>query len=261
MSSEGPLYYPKADRTSQWFGDAYPGVTMSTIEKLLLHTTEGGSWPSYDGGAKAPQLTYNPGSHAWRQHFRINQSARALMDPTSTPVRENRDGVVQVEIICSCDRATADKYHLRHVTELDDQALDDLGAFAGWLHTEWGLVLAKAPVWLPYPRSGQADSAARMTSAEFDAFKGVCGHMHASGNLHGDPGSIAINQILVAAAATAGIATLEGCGMTKEQADALLKLLGEIKTEIVGMNARLGYVANDGMKDLDAVRDKIAGQD
>lgn len=261
-----PAHYPKADRSTQWFFDDYPGVEMEQLQKLLLHTTEGSGWPSYDGGAKAPQLTYHPRLHSWRQHLPLNRSARALQDPESTPVRENRDGVIQVEIICSCDAAYADRNNLQHVTELDDQAIDDLGEFAGWLHTEAGLVLQRAPLWLPYPQSGRDDSEARMTSAEFDAFQGVCGHMHASGNEHGDPGAIPINQIMVAAATHA-----EGDGTTMwtdDQIERAVKAVEAIaadqvviKREVLGLNARMGYVANEGMKDVDALRDKLAGPD
>lgn len=193
------LFYPPADRRAQWFGDRYPGTVMRGVDKLLLHTTETSGWPAYDGGAKAPTMTYHPRLHRWRQHFRITQSARALRDPSSTPVRENRDNVVQVEICCSCSRTWADKYHVQHVTELDDQALSDLGQFAGWLHAEWGLPLKPAPLWPAYPASGRSDSPARMSSAAYDKFAGVLGHMHASGNDHGDPGAIDIDHIIATA--------------------------------------------------------------
>jgi hypothetical protein len=49
--------------------------------------------------------------------------------------------------------------------------------------------------------------------------------------------------------------------MTPAQAVEMLTLLRSIATNLSGINARLGYVANDGMKDLDALRDKIAGND
>jgi len=49
--------------------------------------------------------------------------------------------------------------------------------------------------------------------------------------------------------------------MTPEQATQMLSLLSQLLTEGRGMNARIGYIANDGMKDLDALRDKLAGPD
>ena len=142
---DGPVHFPGADREAQWFGDAFPGVTMPRIDKLLLHTTEGSGWPGYNGGASAPTLTYHPTKHKWRQHFAISQSARALADPKVTQVRENRANVVQVEIICSCDPVQIKKHNLLDVRDLDDEALLDLGEFAAWLHREWGLPLVLTP--------------------------------------------------------------------------------------------------------------------
>lgn len=197
------LTIPGANVTSQWFGDDYPGVDMGGVDKVVLHTTEGGGWPDYDGGAKAPHATYHPELHQFRQHFELNRSARALMDPDGTPVRENRDRVVQLEIICSCDRAYAEKHGLLYVEDLDDEAIEDIGGFIALLHRGYGVPLVKAPLWLPYPAS-YGNSRARMSSAEYDAFRGVCGHEHVSGNLHGDPGSIPINQIMAAAEWAAG---------------------------------------------------------
>lgn len=229
------VYYPPANR-DQWFGDDYPGITMPTIEKLLLHTTETSGWPGYDGGAKAPTLTYHPKLHVWRQHFAINQSARALRDPSETPVRENRDGVVQVEIIATCNPDLAGTF--QYVTKLDDQALNDLSKFAAWLHTEWGLKLAKAPIWLPYPQSGWTESTARMTSEQFDAFKGICGHMHASGNDHGDPGAISIDRILT----TAQRLTEDTMSLTQADIDAVAEAVmsKHITAVINGQTVDLG---------------------
>ena len=49
--------------------------------------------------------------------------------------------------------------------------------------------------------------------------------------------------------------------VTSEQAEQLLELNRQILRELQGINARVGYVANDGMRDLDALRDKSAGPD
>lgn len=190
-------FYPKADRTSQWFGDG--NSIMPTIDKWLLHTAEvPGGFPGYDSGGKAPGTTYDPFVHKWRQHFRINGSARALLDPDGTPVRENRDNVHQTEISCYCDPKYAKSG--KFVTDLDEQAIDDLGEFGAWLHAEWGTPLVLAPLWLPYPES-YGNTNARMTSAEYDAFKGILGHQHASGNDHGDPGALNVQAILASAKA------------------------------------------------------------
>ncbi len=188
-------FYPPADRHTQWHGEG--GVAMPRIDKLVLHTTESaGGWPGYQGGAITPTLTYEPWQHAWRQHLPINGSARALLDPSGTAVRENRDNVVQLEISCYCDPKHADSG--KFVTHLDDRALDELGALVHWLHVEWGLPLQLAPRWLPYPASA-GDSAVRMSGADYDAFRGILGHQHVSGNDHGDPGALDVAAILARA--------------------------------------------------------------
>jgi hypothetical protein len=193
------VYYPPANHTAQWWEDKFERGDFDRADKLLLHTTEGGNWPAYDGGAKAPTLTYKPKTREWRQHNSIMSSARALRDPSSTPVRENRDNVVQVEIIGSCSRAVANRYGLQYVRDLPGTALEDLGALAAWLHLNHGLPLVMHPLWPAYPASGRSDSPARMSSAEFDRFRGLCGHMHASGNDHGDPGELDVATILAEA--------------------------------------------------------------
>jgi hypothetical protein len=49
--------------------------------------------------------------------------------------------------------------------------------------------------------------------------------------------------------------------VTEAQAAELLDLNRKILRELQGINARVGYVANDGMKDLDRAADTIAGKD
>lgn len=168
------IYYPPADHETQWYGQG--NYTMPGITKLLLHTTEGTGWPGYDGGLKAPTLTLHPGLHKWRQHFPLNGSARALRDPDSTPVRENRDNVVQVEVIGFADKSPY----------WDDWTLSAIADLWAFLNLEWGTPLTVATKWVPPTPWGTDDQ--RMTSAEYDAFEGLCGHEHASGNDHRDPG-------------------------------------------------------------------------
>jgi len=192
------VLYPKANRTAQWFGNAYPGTYMPVVRKVLLHTTETGGWPGYAGGASAPQLTFDPRSLAWHQHNYCNWSGRALRDPSNTVVRENQDGVIQIEIIACSDLGFADRYGYLRITQLSDAAIRELGAFIAWAHITFGVPLRAAPLWLAYPAS-YGNTAARMTGPEYDRFEGVLGHQHASGNSHGDPNSIPIGKIMAAA--------------------------------------------------------------
>lgn len=195
------IFYPPANRTAQWYADAneYPGVDMGGVEKVLLHSTEGSGWPSYDGGAIRPTLTYFPAIRAWRQHGRLDYSARALVDPAGTVVRENRDKVCQVEIVATCDPArhkTSPKW--TYIPLLTDAHLDDLAMFLAFMHVEYGVPMIAAPLWLPYPAS-YGPSRARMSGPEYDAFKGLLGHETASGNVHGDPGNIDAHGVCVRA--------------------------------------------------------------
>lgn len=194
-----PTRYPPADATSEWYGDHFKGTDMGGVDKVLLHSTEGASWPPYAGGAQAPNLTYHPAKRAWRQHFPLNRSARALVDDPSTTVRENRDRVVQVEIVAVCDPSVYGRStKLLPIQELSVGALDDLGAFLAFMHEHYRVPLIAAPRWLPYPRSA-GDSPVRMNGKVYDAFRGVLGHQHASGNAHGDPGSLNVAAVIRAA--------------------------------------------------------------
>lgn len=191
-----PRLYPPADHTSQWFGDRSPwagGASFTTVEKLLLHTTETREWPSYPNFA--PTLTYDPWTHQWRQHLPLTRSATTLADPSWTGVRENRDHVIQVEIVAYCDPVTIRNYG-HDIHKIDKRATDDLGKFAKFLHQQGGLVLASSVPWVDYPRSAGLKASQRLSGPEFDAYKGILGHQHASGNEHGDPGKINIAAII-----------------------------------------------------------------
>jgi hypothetical protein len=81
------------------------------------------------------------------------------------------------------------------VSELTDAQLGDLAAFIAWVRAEWGGPPLVAAPFLPYPKSA-GDSPVRMTGPEYDAFRGILGHQHASGNGHGDPGALNVARIL-----------------------------------------------------------------
>lgn len=248
--------YPLANITAQWWEGDFSRATMPGIEKLLLHTTETTTWPSYDAGAKAPTLTYNPWvpyAQRWRQHNWLNTSARALQDPTSTPVRENRDNVVQVEIIAYCNPASYAKYG-HGVNALPDSAYEDLGGLLAFLHVQWGTPIARAPQWSTFP----PPDSIRMTSAEYDAFKGVLGHQHASGNTHGDPGMTAaqVDRILAVARRLTGPTTPPPPPLTKDWFD--MATPAEIETAVYnGALAALRQYGKDLFNDGHGTGDAI----
>lgn len=195
----GPQYYPGASR-AYWHEDSYPGSAME-VNVAVLHSTEGTSLPSYGGGASAPNITAVPdfGSRKlrWFQHFRIDSSSRALVNLRGG-AETNTLNVVQVELVGTCDPSTHRRWgSRRHIywPEAPDWALRDLGEFLGWLHREHDLKLRAPSQWPAYPGS-YGRTSARMSTAEWQGFYGVCGHMHVVENDHGDPGSIDIDKVL-----------------------------------------------------------------
>jgi len=195
------LYFPPADHVSQWFGSG--NATVAPI-KVLWHSTEtAGGWPGYNGGASAPNLTYEPWQHRWRQHFPLNGTARALRNGTG--YQTNRQGVCQVEVSCYCDPARFDTG--KGINRLDAQAYDDMGAFAAFMHTEWGVPLFTGVAFLPYPQS-YGNNGVRLSRAQFTAYYGHLDHMHAPDNQHGDAGTMDVPRLLAAA---------QGDNMTSEE--------------------------------------------
>lgn len=199
-------YYPPANTKAQNFASTYGGSDMSP-NCLVLHTTEGTSWPGYSGGAVAPHLTALPDFDAkkliWRQHFPVTKSARALVNK-SGGVETNTANCIQIELVgtsgwASSENKSAD-YHLgdkwywaKHAT---DWMLRDVAAFIRWCHTEWGI-----PYSAPYAFDTWAgNNSHRMSNAQWRAFRGICGHSHVPENSHTDPGAFPIARVLTMAA-------------------------------------------------------------
>lgn len=211
--------YPKADHSSQWWENDFSRGTFTSIQKILFHTTETPSWPGYKAGASAPTLTYHAKYRKWRQHNYLNRSARALVDPSWTPVRENRDDVIQIEIIAYSDERVADSVSGSvKVSELTDENYQDLADFVRFIRAEYGGPALRAPRFLAYPGS-YGNSPVRMSSIEFDNFSGLLGHQHASGNSHGDPSNLDVAKIIRLAGGTTTPSVEEDEVVTPEDID------------------------------------------
>lgn len=220
----GPQKYPGAS-TSAWWQDDWDSDLME-VNVLVLHTTEGVGLPTYDGGSMAPNLTAVADIAAkklrWYQHFDIDRSSRALRN-LAGGVQTNTLNVVQVELDGTCDYSKREKWGSR-VAGKDyiywgnppDWALEQLADFLAWLNKNHGVPLTGPSTWLTYgpdtrrpgvtPASYGA-SPARMTFAQWNAFKGVCGHQHVPENDHGDPGSLPFAKLVALAKNTAGGST------------------------------------------------------
>ena len=204
MTMTGTQKYPGAS-TAYWYETKFGGDSMES-NVLCLHTTEGTSLPSYDGGSMAPNLTAVPDFSAkrlkWYQHFDFDTSSRALVN-LAGGVETNTLNVCQVEIVGTCDPASHKKWasvpHL-YAPELPDWAIRDLGAFVKWAHDQHGVPISSGLNFKAYPGSYGTSNGVRMTASQWTNFRGVCGHQHVPENLHGDPGALPIAAILTAAA-------------------------------------------------------------
>jgi hypothetical protein len=177
------------------------------VNVVVLHTTEGRSLPSYDGGALAPNLTavpdFNHRRLDWFQHFDIDISSRALRN-LAGGVETNTLNVCQVELVGTCDPATHRKWeeaNYAHIywPEAPDWALRDLAAFLRWMHEQHDVPLSGPASWPAYPSSYGTASGQRMSNAQWNDFEGVCGHMHVPENDHGDPGEIDFVRLIALA--------------------------------------------------------------
>lgn len=205
MTKSGPQRYPGADQSHR-YQDTYGGDAME-VNVVVLHTTEGRTLPGYGGGGSAPNLTAVPDLAAkklrWFQHFDIETSSRALVNKAGG-VATNTLNVCQVELVGTCDPVTHAKWGTSpHVfwPEAPEWALAELAAFLRWMHEQHGVPLSGPKSWPAYPSSYGATDA-RFTFEEWNAFAGVCGHLHVPENTHGDPGALDFTRLLALAKGT-----------------------------------------------------------
>jgi hypothetical protein len=190
-----PTLYPKADHSKQWYASKYPGDIMAlTAPVVVLHTTEGVSWPDYSGGSIAPTLTYNPGTREWRQHFPVDMSARALKN-AGGGVDTNTQGAVQIELVGTCDPSHKGKSGWYFWPEAHDQHLQDVADFLKWFK-EYYPIDYKAANFVAYPGSYGLKAKQRFSNSQWLNFCGVCGHQHVPENEHGDPGDFPIEKVM-----------------------------------------------------------------
>lgn len=219
MAGSGPQIYPGAD-TTHWWQKTWGGDLME-VNVGVLHTTEGIGLPDYDGGSMAPNLTAVANMTAqklkWYQHFDIDRSSRALRN-LAGGVETNTLNVTQVELDGTCDYTKRESWGSRiagkdyiYWGNPPDWALQGVADFLAWLHKNHNVPLTGPSMWLTYgpdtrrpgitPASYGA-SPARMSFAQWEAFKGICGHQHVPENDHGDPGSLPFARLVALAGAT-----------------------------------------------------------
>ena len=179
------------------------GSFTTSPDKILLHSTETGSFPGYGGGASAPHFTIDLGNGEVRQHSPMNRAARALRN-ASGGVQTNRDGVIQIEIIGTCDKSFARKHGYPYLPDMTDEMAGRLK----WLLQKICAAIPAIPLttsvaWKSYP-SSYGNSSVRMSNSQWTRYKGILGHQHAPENTHGDPGDLPMKRILGADAVKSG---------------------------------------------------------
>lgn len=178
-------YVPGYSR--QEFG---PGVAFKQrVCKLVVHTTEGNSYPNYNGNQ--PNLTINPWNKTFRQHLPLTIGGRALKVGS---VSTNSMGCIQVEIIGTCDRGAASR-GVKPVWEMGEDELEYIAMVFKAISRATEIPLTTGVTWVSYPAS-YGDTRIRLSAGQWIAYEGVLGHQHVPGNSHGDPGILNIGRIL-----------------------------------------------------------------
>lgn len=210
--------YRPADTKTQWFQDNFPGAKLNlkaTTMVVVVHTTEGTDWPTYRGGATAPNYTGKPplGTYGtdsfhrgrWRAHFPDERSSRALQN-LSGGVETNTLNAVQLELIGTCDPRNAKRWGGTSRTRIagrdyvywpnaNDRQLRWVARILADFHRRHGLVLSAPRKFIAYPAS-YGKNGVRLSGAQWKRTVGIVGHQHVPENVHGDPGNIDMDKIL-----------------------------------------------------------------
>lgn len=169
-----------------------------TDPKGCLHSTEGSTWPTYDGWTIMPHATIMPHPNLRvevRQHLPFSQASFALRHTRAQPT--NGDYVFQFELIGTCDPAGPRGAY--YWPGADDAVLLDL-----WrkvikpLGDAYLIPFRAGRAFLRYPDRAGSN---RMTDAEFDTYSGWHGHQHVPQNDHGDPGAFPWDRLTALAVA------------------------------------------------------------
>lgn len=181
---------PGASRVQKFSGNTH----KRAVSKIVLHTTEGSSWPGYGGGGSAPHFTVHRDGTI-RQHIDTAYSAKALVN-RSGGVETNNGGVIQIEFIGSCDRAWARKHGLFFTEGATDKDLAGLARVLAWISKTHGVPLTATGLRWPTSNAAYATAPQRMSYSAWNAYRGVCGHTHVPENDHWDPGAFPIARLL-----------------------------------------------------------------
>ena len=234
MARTGPQKIPGANQSYFYGAGRYSGSDME-VNCGVVHTTEGMTLPSYNGGAMAPTVTGVPDIKArrirWYQHYDVDESARALANKLGG-VETNTANVFQIELVGTCDDSKKTSWSGKkagvdylHWPTAPDWALAEVAWLVRWLHDYHNVPLTCVSTWLAYGKDSRRPgvtpasygaSPARMSQSAWRSFKGWCGHQHVPENDHGDPGSMNFARVIQLAKGEPTTEEDPLAGMTKQ---------------------------------------------
>lgn len=162
---------------------------------IVVHSTEGTSWPGYDGGSTCPHFTINLASGERRQHVSMGVAARALANP-SGGVETNRGGAVQIEVIGTCDPDHKGDSGWLFLPTMSANQQANLARLMRDIANARGIDWKCGVTFKAYPGSYGTGNGVRLSGSAWQSYRGVCGHQHVPENDHGDPGNIDIAAIM-----------------------------------------------------------------
>ena len=181
---------PGASRVQKFSGNRH----KRAVSKIVLHTTEGSSWPGYGGGGSAPHFTVHRDGTI-RQHIDTAYSAKALVNRRGG-VETNNGGAIQIEFIGSCDKSWARKHGLFFIEDATDADLAGLAKVLAWINKTHGVPLTATGLKWPTSNAAYRTAPQRMSYSQWNNYRGVCGHTHVPENDHWDPGNFPITRLL-----------------------------------------------------------------
>lgn len=274
MTLTGPQKIPFAVTSGpSWYQDTYLGSPME-VNVGVIHTTEGTSLPSYDGGANAPNITGVPNlatkTIKWYQHFDVDRSSRALVN-ASGGVQTNTANCFQIELVGTCDQATYLRWQNAGTWAVywpgaPDWALAEVAKLVRWLHDNHDLKIQSSVTWKAYPGSYGASNGVRLSFSQWGEYYGWLGHQHVPENYHGDPGAINWKRIEELAIGEVNVALTTADVSKILKTDGLAKspdyLLDTETNKFWTIESYLyeGYrTARDGAADAAAAKAAVAG--
>ena len=182
------------DSSSQRYGSS----AQPEPDVLLLHTTEGMSWPAYSGGGEAPHDTVKPirgkGIEV-RRHISYDDYSRSLENAPGG-AQTNRRGVIQVELRGTCDPVHRHDPDWYYWPDADDAVLQALADYYRPIMARYAIPAKAMGEFVAYPRSYGLHAPQRLTPAQWNTRQGIAGHEHAPENHHGDPGLFPIDRFI-----------------------------------------------------------------